>query len=359
MIDFRNEIAKGVQPYTPGEQPVEQGWIKLNTNENPLPPSKITLSILQNEDLANWLRKYPHPHGEPLRSAIAGKFGLKQEDILVTNGSDEALALLCRAVLTTDRKAIYASVTYSLYETLAQLAGSSGIVAPMLKGSEHPYAVDLEALESQPGLMVMLPNPNAQTAEYIDTGRLRKAIKASKKLWLIDEAYNDFVETENPSALSLVDDCDNLVVVRTFSKSYSLAGLRVGYAVSKNSLLMNALYGMKDSYNEDALALHVARAALQDKEQLAKVRTLVFSERKLISSGLKKMGFEVLPTEANFILAKPPIDAEEFYLALKRKKILIRYFKDSKIQEYVRITVGSPTENAAFLKAASEVLDSN
>ncbi|MBV6492156.1 MAG: Histidinol-phosphate aminotransferase [Turneriella sp.] len=355
---FLNTITQNASPYTPGEQVNEPGWIKLNTNESPLPPSPQVAEKMRELSLENnLLRKYSHPMGEPLLSALADYLKIDKSCILVTNGSDEALALLCRASLDSTRAAAFPKVTYSLYKTLVKNVG--GIfheVAPVARENQ-PYGVDIDALEKSTANVVFLANPNAITGELIDTSILRKTIENSSKLWVIDEAYNDFAG-KDATMLPFVPKLDNLVVTRTFSKTHALAGLRVGYLATSNISLMQGLIAHKDSYNEDALAARLAKSALEDVEWSHKILSTVAEGHIFLNTALKKLGFIVYASRANFLLAKAPpkMDAETITKRLREYKLLIRYYPKSIFADCVRISIGAPEENKKLVDALEKIL---
>ncbi|MDH5716784.1 MAG: histidinol-phosphate transaminase [Spirochaetia bacterium] len=357
--DFSNQYVKNLKPYVPGEQPQEEGYIKLNTNENPYAPSENVFNeikkLIQKPEL---FKKYPNSLSEPLRSTIAKKYKLKPENVLITNGSDEALSIICRAFIDSGNFIVYPEVTYSLYETLISAVGGNIVSVPMIQNNDVPLQINLDKIKETYGKIVFLPNPNAPTGEYIHNSKLAAAIKNNDKLWIIDEAYNDFVEEKNPSFLDFIHDFENVIITRTFSKSHSLAGLRIGFAVSVNDDLMKSMYAMKDSYNEDVLAITAAKAAFEDEKYLKEQIKKIQAQKNVIINKLKNLDFTVLPSQANFILAKPPqsIRASELYQKLKEKKILIRYFAESKISEYIRISVGSEQENIKLIGAINNTI---
>lgn len=358
MKDFRNRIARAIEGYTPGEQPQSEDWVKLNTNENPYRVSPAAAQVLamiaSNPDI---LKKYPHPLGEPLRSAVATKYNLSADQVLIVNGSDEALALICRSFLDPGDNAAYAEISYSLYKVLIEAAAA--IPLPVQMQSQDPLAVDLLSLEQSPAKIIFLPNPNAPTGDFIDTGLLSKTIAESNKLWVIDEAYNDFAEVENPSFISRVLDHDNVIVTRTFSKTHGLAGLRLGYAISSNPQIMEAFYAMKDSYNIDAIAVRTGLAAFTDEDYVKQQIKKVNSERMRLSNELEQLGFYVRPSQANFLLVKPSESsptAEHIYTALKDKKILVRFFKKPVLEKYLRISIGTPEENNRLLTQLKQII---
>jgi histidinol-phosphate aminotransferase len=358
LPDFRNQMTQHAAHYTPGEQVNEPGWIKLNTNESPLPPSpqvfKTMAELMGQGDL---LRKYSHPLGEPLLSALADYWQTDKKHILVTNGSDEALSLLCRATLSSERPAAFPSITYSLYQTLATNCGARFIEVPMVSKSGQPYSVDLASLASCAAPVVFLANPNAITGEYIPVGELLRVIGQSKKLWIIDEAYNDFAGPE-ATMMRYLARLPNLVVTRTFSKTHALAGLRVGYLATTNSALMEGLLAHKDSYNEDAIATRLAAAALGDRDWHSKILQTVASGKEFLRSELTQLGFTVYPSDANFLLVKAPpqLAAGQIAERLRDYKILIRYYANSAFADCVRISVGSEGENAKLIGSLKEIL---
>lgn len=358
MNSYLNAITQKAKHYTPGEQVNETGWIKLNTNESPLMPSpnvfKAMAGLVGQGDV---LRKYSHPLGEPLLSAIANHWQLETNQLMVTNGSDEALALICRATLASDRAAAYPAVTYSLYETLVTNCGAAFNEVPMVPKANMPYAIDLAELEKTNAAVVFLANPNAITGEQIERKLLFDTIASSNKLWIIDEAYNDFA---GPDATMIrhLKELHNMVVTRTFSKTHALAGLRVGYLATSNAALMQGLMAHKDSYNEDALAVRLAKAALEDKDWHKKILQAVAQGKVFLHEELNSLGFQVYDSAANFLLVKAPasITAEKIVARLRDYKILIRYYKGSQFSDCVRISVGAEGENAKLIGSLKEIL---
>lgn len=357
--NFLNTLTQNAAHYTPGEQVNESGWIKLNTNESPLPPSpRVFKTMAELVGQSDILRKYSHPLGEPLLSALAQYWQMDKATLMVTNGSDEALALICRATLSADRSAVFPGVTYSLYQTLVTNAGARYAEVPMVAKENQPYGVDLASLEKSAGAVVFLANPNAITGEYLEREMLKKVISASQKLWIVDEAYNDFA---GPAASMMphVAELDNLVVTRTFSKTHALAGLRVGYLATANAGLMNGLMAHKDSYNEDALATRLATAALEDKDWHRSIIRAVNSGKDFLRSELKNLGFTVYDSAANYLLAKAPekMAAAEIVQRLRAYKMLIRYYAGSVFSDCVRISVGAEGENAKLIGSLKEILE--
>lgn len=356
--NFLNAITAQAAHYTPGEQVNEPGWIKLNTNESPLPPSprvfRIMAELVGQGDV---LRKYSHPLGEPLLSALSAFWSCDKAHLMVTNGSDEALALICRATLSATEAAVFPAVTYSLYKTLVTNAGGVYSEVPMVPGQNQPYSVDLEALEGAQAKVVFLPNPNAITGEYVSREKIADTIRKSSKLWVIDEAYNDFAGPK-ATMMTYVAEMPNLVVTRTFSKTHALAGLRVGYLATSNAALMNGLMAHKDSYNEDAIAARLAAAALEDTEWHSRTVSTVLIGREFLRGELEALGFTVYESAANYLLCKAPpaMAAADIVQGLRAYKILIRYYAGSQFSDCVRISVGSEGENAKLIGALREML---
>jgi histidinol-phosphate aminotransferase len=356
--DFRNEVYQKISGYVPGEQPDSSDWIKINTNENPYPPSPRVIEVLA--DLAknpSSLRKYPNPNGEPLRGALATKYNLKPENFIITNGSDEALSLIARIFLDTTRMAAASEITYSLYQTLVMSVGAEYIHAPMK--NYDTLNISLEALEESKADVIFLSNPNAQTGEFIPLNILAHVVSKSQKLWIIDEAYNDFVDAPLSTFLSILENHENVIVTRTFSKSHSLAGMRIGYAASVNLLIMEGFQTAKDSYNEDVISLLTGKASLEDDAYLKTVIESVQTERTRMTAELIARDFLVLPSQANFLLIQPPgnQNARDILLKLKERKILIRHFNTALLSKYLRISIGTRDENDQLLNALDSILN--
>lgn len=356
--NYLNRITENAAHYTPGEQVNEPGWIKLNTNESPLPPSPQVLALLselaQTPDI---LRKYSHPLGEPLLTALHDYWKLEKDFFMVTNGSDEALAILCRATLSEARSAAFPEVTYSLYETLVKNTGGYAKSQPMVSTPDLPYSIDLEGLAKCDASVIFLPNPNAITGEFIEREKLTRILETSDKLWIIDEAYNDFAGSVC-SMIEAVPRFQNLVVTRTFSKTHALAGLRVGFLATSNKELMRGLLAHKDSYNADALATRLAAAALKDRGWHQKILATVAEGHAFLRNELTTLRFHVYPSRANFFLARVPegADASGIVHALRDYKILIRYYAGSIFSDCVRISVGSSEENTKLVAALKIIL---
>lgn len=356
-MEFRNTIFQQFSPYVPGEQPEDLNWIKLNTNELPYPPSPKVFDVLKNIE-PNMLRKYPHPFAEPLRSHLANFWNINKEQVAVTNGSDEALLWACRVFLDSKEKAVFPSITYSLYKTLVASVGRQFIEVPSIVKKENPMAVDLSGLEQASAQLVFLPNPNAPTGEFFEPQLLAKTIQNSNKLWLIDEAYNDFVDMPQSSFIPYLQETVNAMVVRTFSKSYGLAGMRIGYIVSGNQNVMQGLLSAKDSYNVDALAARVGEASLGDQAYFKQTVQEVVEQRNFMHQQLLQLGFFIIPSQANFLLVSPPepFSGEQIFEYLRSQKILVRYFSLDVLKNFVRITIGSKKENTIVLEKLKKII---
>jgi histidinol-phosphate aminotransferase len=336
-------IAKSVrrlEAYTPGEQPKIKGVVKLNTNENPYPPSPECAKILASFNLDR-LRRYPDPVFSELREAIAKDVGAKSECIFIGNGSDEVLAVAAKTFVEDDEAIASLDPSYSLYKTLAAIRNV-------------PW-IGVESLEIPPSKkarasLFLLTNPNAPTGVMKPLAEIAAFAKKFKGVLVVDEAYADFA-SDNCMRLATAKNNRNLIVMRTFSKSYSLAGLRVGYCVGPEKLI-EAMYKVKDSYNVDALAQAVALAAVKDRKWMELNVAKVTATRRRFTAELSKRGWDVLPSETNFVFAKPPSgeNAAEIFAQLKAKNIFVRYFPGPKTGDRLRITVGTDAEMKKLLK---------
>jgi histidinol-phosphate aminotransferase len=341
---FRANIL-AMQGYVPGEQPRNEGYIKLNTNENPYPPSPRVLAALRKA-VTPTLRLYPEPLSDSLRAVAAAVYGVKAENIIAGNGSDELLSMLMRSVIGSGDRVAYATPTYSLYETLIEIQG--GVKAAV------EYSADFsvpDALAAQNARLTFLCNPNSPSGTLVSLQEIDRLARSVSGILVVDEAYVDFADSEGASVLPLIHRLPNLVVLRTFSKSFSLAGMRIGIAFAPEEIIAGMMK-VKDSYNVNRLSLVAATAALQDLPWMARnVRRIQRSRRKLIA-GVQNLGFHVLPSQSNFVLArKPGENLKEAYEALRRQKILVRYFDAPGLRDCIRITVGTSREVAVLLSA--------
>lgn len=339
--------------YTPGEQPKARNVVKLNTNENPYPPSPACAKVLKAFDLER-LRRYPDPQITALKEAIARLNGCAVENVFVGNGSDEILALSAKAFVEDDERIGSLDPSYSLYKTLAAIRNVpwSGIVP---SSAAQPRTPNAQTPKHPNTSLFLWTNPNAPTGEFAEPKTIAKFAKSFKGVVIVDEAYADFART-NCMKLATAKTNRNLLVMRTFSKSYSLAGLRVGYCVGPKDLI-TALDKVKDSYNVDAIAQSVALAALKDQKWMkANVKKVVASRTRFVKA-LESRGWDVLPSESNFVFARPPAPAkaERIFDALRARNIFVRYFKGPKTGDRIRVTIGTEPQMKTLLKALDEL----
>ena len=348
MNYFRPNIDE-MTGYVPGEQPgAGQKVIKLNTNENPYPPSPKAMAVLRGLD-ADLLRRYPDPMSGAVRRAVAKVLGVPAEWVIVGNGSDDVLAMIFRACCQSGRGVAYPMPTYVYYRTLAQIQDAEFVEVPF----DEDYHLPVDALAAVGAAVTFVASPNSPSGTSFPAAELDDLAGRLSGLLVIDEAYVDFADA---SAISLVKKRPNVVILRTLSKGYSLAGLRLGFGILRPELIP-ALVKVKDHYNVDAVAAAVGAAAIEDQAWMTANAAKVRASRAALSAGLAGLGFRVWPSEANFLLARPPAGgAERVYAALKSRGILVRYFKEPRLDDKLRITVGTDADNAALLAALRELL---
>ena len=339
----RPNVAK-MAPYVPGEQPGPgERVIKLNTNENPFPPSPRVVEAIRTIDPEN-LRRYPSPKADAFRAVAARVHGVSPDMILAGNGSDEILAISMRTFLGPGETLAYPDPTYSLYPVLAE--GSENRVRTV--AWEPNWQLPINALLATGARAIFFANPNAPTGTVAKKARVRDLANAFDGLLLVDEAYVDFADE---SCLDLVRDLPNVVLCRTFSKGYSLAGLRFGYAIAAPAVVTEMMK-VKDSYNCDAISILAATAALEDQDYARRSWQAVRAERSRLTSELGKRGYDVIPSQANFILAGcPDGNAAAVYRRLKSQGILVRFFDKPGLSDKLRITIGTAEQNDAVLRA--------
>ena len=327
-----------LEEYVPGEQPRAKSVVKLNTNENPYPPSPKCRAALRAFDYAR-LRRYPDPNCSELCAEIARLNGTTPERVFVGNGSDEILALAAKCFVEDDETIGSLDPSYSLYKTLAAIRNVKWT------------GLDVTTSTS----LFLLTNPNAPTGEFREPSEIAAFAKKFRGVVSVDEAYGDFARA-NCMSLATAEANRNLIAMRTFSKSYSLAGLRVGYCVGPRDLI-RAMYKVKDSYNVDALAQTVALAAIRDQDWMRKNAAKVIRSRTRLSAALEKRGWDVLPSEANFVFARPPAPAKaaDIFARLRERNIFVRYFPGPKTGDRLRVTVGTEPEMKTLLKALDEL----
>jgi histidinol-phosphate aminotransferase len=339
---FVRQTVRQMDGYTPGEQPGPgERVVKLNTNENPFPPSpKVMAAIREIEP--ETLRRYPHPTADKFRRAAAKILGIEMDMILAGNGSDDILTIATRTFVPPGGTLAFPDPTYSLYPVLAKLEEAKSITVAW----EKDWSLPIEALVDAKADAIYIANPNAPTATFVSPTAIGELAKKTSSLVLVDEAYVDFAE-EN--CLALVKDHANVVIARTLSKAYCLAGLRFGYAVAQPQVIRE-MAKVKDSYNCDAISVIAATAAIEDQEYAAMTWKNVLAERQRVIEELQRLGWQVLPSQANFILATVPGGrGREAYLGLKQQGILVRYFDLPGLSDKLRITIGTSQENNALL----------
>ena len=367
-IDTRlwSSKARNLSPYVPGEQPQHEQLCKLNTNENPFPPSpKVAEAIAKVlERQADELRLYPAPESDDLRAALAELYKIEASQVFVGNGSDEVLALVFASFFLKERPVLAPDISYSFYPVYAQTFGIDLIQIPL----EEDFSVDPDAYR-QPCSGIIIANPNAPTGLLLALDDIRKlASEHSNAVIVIDEAYIDFAQTtENNqdaavSAISLVNEFDNILVTQTFSKSRSLAGLRVGMAFG-NASLIEALTRMKNSFNSyplDKLAQAGATASVLDVEYFTQTCQQVIDLRQSLTADLTALGYDVLPSHANFVFTRPKDgNASAVASALREQGIIVRHFDKPRINEYLRITTGTSEQNNRLINALKTLHDSD
>lgn len=343
MSRYRRRSLGGDAGYVPGEQPgADEGWIKLNTNESALPPSPRVASAVR--DAAAALRLYPDPHGEPLRSALARHHGVAPDEIFVGNGGDQVIDCCYRAFAEPGDTVLHPTPTYSLFPVLARMFSVRDVAMPLQPdGSLEPGFADV------PAPLRFVVNPNSPTGQWIAPERLEAQLAGVAGVVVIDEAYADFAPESSIPRLAGHDDW---IVLRSFSKGYALAGLRVGYAVARRELVTD-LHAVQDSYPVDRCALAGALAALEDTGHHERIVTTVREQRGRLVDALCALGWHVLPSESNFVFARPPRGwaAQEVAERLRQQRILVRHFDAPQLADRLRITVGDAASLDRLLRA--------
>jgi histidinol-phosphate aminotransferase len=348
MSYFRDNIEK-MAGYVPGFQPKTAEVIKLNTNENPYPPSPAVLNVIRNIN-AEQLRRYPDPVGTAFRETAGKLNGVAADYIMCTNGGDELLSLAIRAFCDDERLLAYPVPTYSLYPVLAELENCKTIEIPFDAEYNLP-----SSLAKTGAALTIVCNPNAPSGSFISMDELASLADElkGKSVLLIDEAYVDFSPT---NCAGLVKKFDNVIILRSLSKGYSLAGLRFGYAIAQPTLI-DGLMKVKDSYNVNAIAIAAATAAINDQDYFKANVETVKAERKRVTGELRKLSLTVPESFSNFVLTqcRNP-NAKEIFNQLVQRNIYVRYFKLPGIEDKLRITIGTPQQNDTLLAALKEIL---
>lgn len=362
-MSYERANIRAMSGYTAGEQPEQAGVIKLNTNENPWPPSPAVAEALQAISVAD-LRRYPPPLARSLREAAAGIHDLRPENIIVTNGGDELLRLAVTTFLEPGEPMGMAEPSYSLYPVLAAMHDCPVERVPLNPDWSLPS--DFADRLNRAGVrLAFVVNPHAPSGHLTPASQLAEIAERFQGVLVIDEAYVDFVDPEQDyNALSLLRERDNVLILRTLSKGYSLAGLRVGYGLGDASLLEPMMFKTRDSYNIDLISQCLATAALRDQAWAARNREKVREERRRMQQALDELGFTCLPSQSNFLLVTPPAvqgpnAARRLYERLKKDGILVRYFEQSRLEDKLRISIGTEEENRQLLMHLQEYLPSD
>ncbi len=350
MSRFLRERFRNLEPYVPGEQPQDRKYLKLNTNESPYPPSPAVLAAKNKEEN---LQLYPDPDARQLTEVLAEKYNVSPNQIFAGNGSDEVLALIFQAFCDHEHEICYPDLTYGFYPVFSAFCGLKKYEIPL----KADFTIDSRDYDSC-GKHVLLANPNAPSGLCLKKGEIKNILRTNPDhLVIIDEAYIDF---DGESSVPLIKKYDNLIVVQTFSKSRSLAGARIGYAIASEELIAD-LKKIKFSfnpYNINRLSMNVGKAAVLDEEYYSTCCRELIQTREKTKQALRDLNFAVTDSKANFLFVKPSgIGGEEFYLALKKRGILVRHFDIPRITDYVRISIGTPSQMDCFLEETKKILD--
>ncbi len=335
--------------YTPGKQVNIDNYIKINTNENPYPPSPKVKKVLSNITDKQLIR-YPNPTGDKLRAEIANVLNVNSNNVILGNGSDDILTIALRSFVDKNRKVASVYPTYSLYSVLANIQGAECSEVNLNEDFSLPAEIANDISEAN---LFLLPRPNAPTGTTFPKEKIIELCENFNGIVLIDEAYADFAED---NCIDLINRFDNLIVSRTFSKSYSLAGARIGFAIA-NENLINGMMKVKDSYNVNVITQEIATAAMNDQEYLNKTVTKICETRNWLVAQLKELNFTVLESHTNFLFVIPPnSNGEEYFNYLFENNILTRHFKGGVTDKFVRISVGTDKEMQTVIDVTKQYL---
>jgi histidinol-phosphate aminotransferase len=346
---FVRKSLRGFKPYIPGEQPPDgEDWVKLNTNESPLPPSPTVIEAIKSA-ADHSLRLYPSPTAAPARRAVAKHFGLDARQVTIGNGADELIEMCFRAFVGSGDRVAYSTPTYPLLEPVCTI--HEVMPSPHPTAEMFTWSTDLM---DDPAPLKFLVNPNSPTGTWHGRASIERTLRRSAGLVVLDEAYVDFAVE---SQVELLARHENLLILRSMSKSYALAGMRIGFALGHPELIA-ALDAVKDSYNVDRLAIVAATAAIEDEEHHRQIVEHVVSERAWLEDQLRDLGFEHSPSEANFVFVKPASGNSSAAMAdaLRERRILVRHYDRDPIAGWFRITVGTRAEHERLLSALREIL---
>ena len=350
MSRFFADKYKGLEPYVPGEQPRGTEYIKLNTNESPFAPSEKAISMAS--EAAGKLQRYPDPDIRELSEKIAARFGVQRKNVIVGNGSDELLNFAFMAFCDDDRPALFPDITYGLYPVFAEVN--------CLPYKEIPVGHDLEIKkEDYIGIRGtrFIANPNAHTGMAMSRDDIEEILEGSRDdLVVVDEAYVDFGAE---SSVGLVEKYDNLLVIQTMSTSRSLAGARLGFAIGNEEVItdMNTMRNSTNPYNINSMTMAAGQGVLEDEEYTRKNCETIIENREFTAGELKKLGFELTESKANFLFMKHPrVDGKKIYETLKEKGVLIRHFDKKRIDQYNRVTIGTREQMEIFIEKLKEII---
>ena len=351
MNQFWSAAVHKLNPYVPGEQPKQTNLIKLNTNENPYGPSAKVLAAIQ-EGSNDSLRLYPDPNADELKSSIAQYYNIQPEQVFVGNGSDEVLAHVFQALLKQNKPLLFPDITYSFYPVYCGLYDITYKTVPL----NDEFQIDVNDYKQNNGGLIF-PNPNAPTGVGLALDQIETLLQNNRdSVVVIDEAYIDF---GGESAISLIHKYPNLLVIQTLSKSRSLAGLRVGFAMGHPGLI-EALERVKNSFNSyplGKLALKGAEAAIKDTVYFEKTRQKIIDTRNTLSQELNNIGFKVLPSLANFVFVQhPDFEAQQISQRLRESGIIVRHFNQDRIKMFLRISIGTDAENSQLIKTLKHII---
>lgn len=351
MNELWSDMALRTEPYKPGEQANGKEWIKLNTNENPYPPSPMVFEELQ-QALTSDLRKYPESDPEKLRIALADLHTVSADQVFIGNGSDEVLAFSFMAFFSPGKTIRFPEITYSFYPTYAALFTIPYEPIPL----REDFTLNTEAFYKSEG-GVIFPNPNAPTGIALPLEAIERIVRENQgQIVIIDEAYIDF---GGDTAIPLIERFDNLLITRTMSKSRSLAGLRIGYAIGSKALIeaLNRIKNSFNSYTIDQLALTAGVASVKDSDYFNTTVQAIIRTRDQSRKVFESVGFTVLPSAANFLFVHHPhIPAKQLHKCLRDKQILVRHFSRPETEEWLRVTIGSDDEMGTFFQQLFELV---
>jgi histidinol-phosphate aminotransferase len=345
MLPIR-DCVRQTPAYTPGEQPQTEGFTKLNTNENPYPPPDEIFQTLPGQ--LSKARLYPDPVSQELRQAAGRVYGISADRVIAGNGSDDILNIALRTFVNPGETVAFLDLTYSLYETITRVHGANIVEFP----TNDRFELDKPVICPEAKL-IFLASPNPPLGQHLNRNYLEETCAQASGVVLIDEAYADFSDDHH---LDFLSRHENVIVSRTMSKSYSLAGLRVGFGLSSTAIITE-MNKVRDSYNLDRVAQTLATEAFKQNAYFQEIWQKVRHTRTRLLASLRELGFIVFDSEANFVLASPPgMSASDLYNRLKEREVLVRYFKHPRIRDYVRISIGTDAEIDRLLSAIQEIL---